>query len=54
MAREGAKVLKGDKLAKVYYSLDDPNFASAVMCIRKCFRVEKKAPKSKPVVFKIV
>lgn len=54
MAREGQKVLKGDKIAKVYYALDDPNFASAVMCIRKCFRVEKKCPSKKDVVFKIV
>ena len=54
MVREGQKVLKGDKIAKVYYALDDPNFASAVMCIRKCFRVEKKSPTKKDVVFKII
>jgi len=54
MAREGQKVLKGDRIAKVYYALDDPNFASAVMCIRKCFRVEKKSPDKKEIVFKII
>lgn len=54
MAREGQHVLKGDKLAKVYYALDDPNFASAVMCIRKCFKVEKRRPEKKNVVYKII
>lgn len=54
LAREGQHVLKGDKLAKVYYALDDPNFASAVMCIRKCFKVEKKKPEKKNVVYKIM
>lgn len=54
MAKEGQKVLKGDKLAKVYYSLDDPNFASAIMCIRKCFRVEKNKPLKQEIVNKII
>lgn len=54
MVKEGQKVLKGEKLAKVYYALDDPSFASAVMCIRKCFRVEKKAPDKKDLVYKII
>lgn len=54
MAREGQHVLKGEKLAKVYYALDDPNFASGVMCIRKCFKIEKKKPEKKNVVYKIM
>ena len=54
LAREGQHVLKGEKLAKVYYALDDPNFASAVMSIRKCFKVEKKKPEKKNIVYKIM
>ena len=54
MVKEGQKVLKGERLAKVYYALDDPNFAAAVLCIRNCFRVEKKAPEAKEVVYKII
>lgn len=54
MVREGDHVLKGDKLAKVYYALDDPNFASAVGCIRKCFKVEKQKPEKKKIINKIL
>lgn len=54
MAREGDHVIKGQKLAKVYYALDDPNFASAVMCIRKCFRIENKKPEKKKIINKIL
>lgn len=54
MAKEGDKVIKGERLAKVYYSLDDPNFASAVACIRKCFRIEKTKPAKKNLVYKIM
>ena len=52
--REGEKVSQGDKLAKVYYSISDPNFASAVTCIRKCFNIEKVRPIINPLIKKII
>ncbi|MBP3630712.1 MAG: thymidine phosphorylase [Clostridia bacterium] len=54
VAREGEKIKAGDKLAKIYYSISDPNFASAVTCIRKCFRIEKRRPELNALVYKII
>ena len=54
MAREGDKIKAGDKLAKIYYSISDPNFASAVTCIRKCFKIEKRRPELSTLVYKII
>lgn len=54
MVREGDKIKEGDKLAKVYYSISDPNFASAVTCIRKCFVVGKVRPIVSPLIKKII
>lgn len=54
IAREGDRIKPGDKLAKIYYSISDPNFASAVTCIRKCFRVEKRRPELSTLVYKII
>ena len=54
LAREGDKVIKGDKLAKVYYALDDPSFAPSVACIRKCFTVQKKKPEKADIIYKII
>lgn len=54
MAREGDKIKVGDKLAKIYYSISDPNFASAVTCIRRCFNIEKRRPELNSLVYKII
>ena len=54
MVREGDKVKVGDKLAKIYYSISDPNFASAVTCIRKCFQIEKRRPEPESLIYKII
>ena len=54
MAREGDKIRVGDKLARIYYSISDPSFASAVSCIRKCFNIEKHKPTKSSLVYKII
>lgn len=54
MAREGDKIRVGDKLARIYYSISDPSFASAVSCIRKCFNIEKRKPEKSSLVYKII
>lgn len=54
LAREGDKVVKGEKIAKVYYALDDPSFAPSVACIRKCFTVSKLKPKKEEIIYKII
>lgn len=54
LAREGDKVVKGEKIAKVYYALDDPSFAPSVACIRKCFSLEKIKPKKEEIIYKII
>lgn len=54
MVREGDKIKAGDKLAKIYYSISDPNFASAVTCIRKCFNIGKVRPEVSSLIYKII
>ncbi len=54
LVREGERVKEGDKLAKVYYSISDPNFASAVTCIKKCFNIEKFRPTQNALIKKII
>lgn len=54
LSREGDKVIKGDKIAKIYYALDDPSFASAVASMRKCFNIEKVKPSKNPIIHKII
>lgn len=54
MAREGDKVYRGDKLAKVYYALEDPTFAAAVTCMRRCFKIEKSKKPEQDIIYKII
>ena len=54
LCREGDKVIKGDKMAKIYYALDDPSFASAVASMRKCFRIEKITPEKVEIIHKVI
>ena len=54
IVREGDKIKEGDKLAKVYYAITDPNFASAVTCIRKCFNIGKVRPNLNSLIKKII
>ena len=54
LVREGDRIKEGDKLAKIYYSITDPNFASAVTCIRKCFNIGKTRPELNPLIKKII
>lgn len=54
IVREGDRIKEGDKLAKVYYAITDPNFASAVTCIRKCFNIGKVRPNLNPLIKKII
>ena len=54
MVREGDKVMAGDKLAKIYYSISDPSFATAVQFIRGCFEIKKVKPELENLIYKVI
>ena len=54
LVREGDRVCQGDKLAKIYYSISDPTFASAVSYIKRCFTVSGEKPKKQELISKII
>lgn len=54
LVREGDKVKEGDTLARVYYSISDPSFASAISIMRKCFKIEKRAPEKQNLIYKVI
>lgn len=54
MVREGSKVKKGDKIARLFYSIDNYNFAPSTALIRDCIVISRFKPRVKKVFYKIV
>ncbi|MEG1582255.1 MAG: thymidine phosphorylase [Clostridia bacterium] len=52
--KEGDRVKSGDKMARIFYSLSDPAFASAIKIMREAFVIGKNRPKAREFICKII
>lgn len=54
LVREGDKIKQGELLARVYYNISDPSFATALTIIKKCFVIGKRAPEKQNIIYKVI
>lgn len=51
---EGDKVSQGDKLARIFYNIENKKFSSSLVMLRNAFEISQTKPKQKKILYKVV
>lgn len=51
---EGVKVSEGDYLARIFYNIDNKNFAQCLSTLKNAFEIDVTKPKVKKILYKVV
>lgn len=51
---EGVKVYEGDYLARIFYNIDNKNFAQCLSTLKNAFEIDVTKPKAKKILYKVV
>ncbi len=54
LKREGAKVVRGEKIVRIYYSFDNKNFAKARKLLMDSITITKSKPSPSKILYKVV
>ena len=54
LVREGMKVDKGEKIARIFYSIDNENFFNSVSKIKESIVLSKTKPNIHKVFYKVI
>lgn len=51
---EGDKVSTGDKVARIFYHIENKKFCSSIVMLKEAFEISQNKPKQKKILYKVV
>lgn len=54
MVGEGDKISEGDKIARIFYHIDNKNFSESVTMLKKAFRISQSKPQQRKILYKVI
>lgn len=54
MVGEGDKIYEGDKIARIFYHIDNKNFSESVTMLKKAFRISQSKPQQRKILYKVI
>lgn len=54
MVGEGDKISEGDKIARIFYHIDNKKFSESVTMLKKAFRISQSKPQQRKILYKVI
>lgn len=54
MVGEGDKISEGDKIARIFYHIDNKNFSETIIMLKKAFTISQTKPQQRKILYKVI